>query len=148
MTYSESQFINEIADILNKKNCKVLKCFNLIKKYNSNDWKLHKNYFNNKNENKYYKKILFRNEYFELVLIKWNKGSTTSIHCHPSNGCLLKILEGSLEEKRYIENMLYQTNKLKVNEIGFMDDVLGGHKITALEESYSLHLYSPPNYYN
>ena len=130
------------------KNKNVLKCYNSIKKYNSNDWMINKKYFINNNYTDYSKHVLFRNNTFELILIKWDKGCTTSIHKHPHNGCILKVLEGNIIEERYFDKEKYELNNLKKDDIGFMHNILGDHKIYALEESYSLHLYSPPNYYN
>lgn len=130
------------------KNKNVLKCFNSIKNYDSNDWMINKKYFINNNYTDYSKHVLFRNNIFELILIKWDKGCATTIHKHPHNGCLMKVLEGNIIEERYFDEEKYELNNLKKDDIGFMHNILGDHKIYALEESYSLHLYSPPNYYN
>ena len=151
-----------IKDLLKVFNNKIIKnqsktivnCVKDLKYYQDRDWRQHKTYFYNesinKNSNKksYYKNILYQNDAFELILIKWEKGAETAIHQHPSNGCLLKLLEGKLIEERYTNDILYKSSELKLNSVGYMHDTVGAHKITALEESYSLHLYSPPKYYN
>ena len=60
----------------------------------------------------------------------------------------MKLLDGELNEDRFDNNKIYKKNNLKINDVGYMHDDLGTHKIYALKESYSLHLYSPPNYYS
>ena len=132
---------------LNKLN--VLKCFNLIKSYNL-DLDSEKEYFNSlitKNPN-YYKKILFRNSLFELILIRWDKGFESILHKHPKNGCVLKVIKGKIIEHKFFNNELYESKTLSKNDMGYMHDILGSHKIKAIETSFTLHLYSPPNYYN
>jgi hypothetical protein len=98
-------------------------------------------------EPKYHRKILHRNDIYEIVLIKWEKNSIAKLHYHPKNGCLLKVLSGKIREKKYKNNKCYQDEIYNKNQISYMDDSLGGHEIEALETSFSIHLYSPPNYY-
>lgn len=151
-----------IKDLLKTLNGKIIKnqsgtivnCIYDMKYYQATDWKKHKPYFFNLDnsldtpgEKNYYKNIIYQDDAFELILIKWEKGSETSIHEHPDNGCILKLLEGKLKEERYDKFKKYKSSELTVNSVGYMHDNLGAHKIIALEESYSLHLYSPPMYY-
>jgi len=147
-----------IKDLLKTLNDKIIKnqdgtivnCIYDMENYIDIDWKNHKPYFLNLDklsEKNYYKNIIYQNDAFELILIKWEMGSETSIHEHPNNGCILKLLEGKLKEERYDKFKKYKSSELTVNSVGYMHDNLGAHKITALEESYSLHLYSPPMYY-
>ena len=133
-----------------KNNHSVLSCLDDIKNYNNKDWEKYKSSFteNYNKDKKYYKNIIFKNDDLELILIKWERNAETTIHSHPKNGCILKLLEGKLKEERFINNKLYNSNELSVDSVGYMHDSLGSHKITALEDSYSLHLYSPPNYYD
>lgn len=115
--------------------------------YKFNNWEKNINKFDKSNEKIYQKYILKSSNIYELILIKWNKGAETEIHRHPENGCLLKILKGSLKEERYLNDILYKTIKINDGMTSYMHDNLGQHKIIAEEESYSLHLYSPPNFY-
>jgi hypothetical protein len=94
----------------------------------------------------YQKTLLFRNEHFDVYQINWTKNSETPIHCHPKNGCLLKVVSGLLEETKYNDNEIISIyNK---NDISYIDDSLGKHKIKALEDSISIHIYSPPMFYD
>ena len=131
-----------------KKTFTVLSCKDLITNY---DFDIKKEYFD-VTRRKYNKKIIYKNDLFEIILIKWDKDSETPIHSHPKNGCLLKLIKGKLLEEKYIETneglRLFVSNNLKIGETNFMHDIIGQHKIIAVEESYSIHLYSPPGFYN
>ena len=137
-------FFDDINRQISKTN-NVLSC---MKQLLSLDLSRYKTFFKDCNDCKYYKHIVYKNDLFEIIVIKWNKGSETKIHSHPKNWCLLKLIEGKLKENRYINNNLYQTSIIEENNVGYMHDNIGQHKIISLEDSYSVHLYSPPNYYN
>lgn len=82
----------------------------------------------------------------EIILIQWPKDSVTKIHDHPENGCIFKVLCGRLKE--YIYNTDNVSSKIiKKNDISYIDSHIGLHKIIALENSFTLHVYSPPGYY-
>jgi hypothetical protein len=118
---------------------------------NPNNINLLANYQHNiieiKQTKPYQKTLLFRNEHFDVYQINWTKNSETPIHCHPKNGCLLKVVSGVLEETKYNnkEEIVSIYNK---NDISYIDDNLGKHKIKALEDSISIHIYSPPMFYD
>lgn len=114
-----------------------------------NKLEINNNYFfpSNNKEPKYHRKILHRTDIYEIVLIKWEKNSFAKLHYHPKNGCLLKILSGKIREKKYKNNKCYLDKVYNENQISYMHDYYGGHEIEALETSFSIHLYSPPNYY-
>lgn len=104
---------------------------------------------NQKNYEKYY---LFENDKLSLVLIKWNKDSFTKIHDHPDKGCIMRILQGKLKEETYSLRLnLVSTNILTEDKIGYKKGNRILHKIIALEDSVSLHVYIPgfykANYY-
>ena len=141
--------IEKINEKLYLKDMNVLKCFNLMKDYKF-DLNKYKNQFDSLidiNVPNYYKYTIFQNDIFELILIRWDKDFESNFHNHPNNGCILKVIEGEIIENRSIDNQSYQVTNLKKDNIGFMHDILGSHKIKALDTSYTLHLYSPPNYY-
>ena len=95
-----------------------------------------------KNPELYQKKIIYKNDDYELVLINWEKGAYTSYHNHPENGCVLKVLDGKLYEINDSKSLVLNKNDVNFK---FKNDY---HRIIALEKSYSLHYYSPPNFYN
>lgn len=109
-----------------------------IKSYNSSDWIKYKI----DNPDNYEKEIIFENDNFELVLISWSKNSITNSHNHPKNGCIMKVLEGELLETTFNEKKILDKNDTNMRNHGEY------HTIKANKESYSLHLYSPPRFYN
>lgn len=115
-----------------------------LKKYNSSDWEIYK-----LNTHKDYEKnCIYRNKNIEIFLITWNKNKKSLIHDHSENGCLYKVLQGSIIEKRFNKELIQIDEKqLNKDEIGYIDNNYGYHSMHNLEEiTYSLHIYSPPNY--
>lgn len=123
-------------------NTNVLTVKYLLQSYDNKDWKK----YIKVDDNEFNKIILYQNDVFELILICWGKGAETPIHYHPKNGCLLKVLEGELTETIYLEGNS-RVNILTPSDIGYMHDDIGQHKITVSNDSFSLHLYSPPEFY-
>jgi len=127
----------------------------ILKQYDGNDWK---NYIQF-NDNKYNKikipSFLVKNDIFEIVIICWKKNQQSRIHDHPEHGCLLKLLTGKLEETRYnrhqSENSYFPTTTTifeptESSNTSYLCGKMGLHSIKALEDSVSLHIYSPVNY--
>jgi cysteine dioxygenase len=131
--------ISNINKLMPLKSLKYIK--QLLIDNNITNWDKYK-----KQTNYYYKNIVYKDKYYEIVLISWKKDVITPIHDHPKNGCILKVLEGQLSED-YYDNGKIINKLLNKNDIAYRD---GGekHTIKALENSYSLHIYSPPNFYN
>jgi hypothetical protein len=97
----------------------------------------------------YLRNILFQNDKFELILIKWKPKSESLIHDHSINGCILKVIDGKLEETLYNKNIkLIKETIYQKGNINYIDNQIGYHKIKNLnlEPTYSIHLYSPPNH--
>lgn len=104
----------------------------------------------------YNKYRLHTNEYYDLNMIEWFPGSVTKIHSHPEHGCIVKSLQGMLQETRYDDTICSINKKMIVpvhnytcnyTHSYFLDSNVI-HSIKNLEnsKSYSLHLYSPPDY--
>ena len=112
------------------------------------------NFKNKKNEllvGTYTRDVLYTDNQFEIIFITWGVFSESKIHTHPENGCILTLLNGNLIEERYNkEGKIISCNFLKENDIGYMENSIGTHRIKNNNEFnvYSLHIYSPPNYYN
>lgn len=129
--------INKILNTLSKKNnlFGVIRFFECISSMNYEEFNINK-------PNKYEKKILYRNKDYELVLINWQKGAVTKYHNHPKNGCVLKVLNGKLNEIDNSNSVI-----LSKNDVTFKTHNQY-HQMVALENTYSLHYYSPPNFYD
>lgn len=97
------------------------------------------------------------NQTYTLLLLCWNPNSESPIHDHPCDGCWMKVIQGAIREKRYIDTSktkdgatqkLIQTSDKVVNEeqVAYIDDNIGLHKICNDGEqvAMSIHLYTPP----
>ncbi|KAE9364949.1 hypothetical protein N431DRAFT_496163 [Stipitochalara longipes BDJ] len=95
---------------------------------------------------------------FNLLLLVWTPGKASPIHDHADAHCLMKVLKGSIRERRFATpspsnqgtGPLTQTSDLKfgLDKVTYMADVLGLHAIenpSLTEYTASLHLYTPPN---
>lgn len=137
-----------IQDLNSVFNNNVIDCYDIINNININKNDLDELNFDDLNDN-YKKYKLYSNNNFELVVIKWFKNHETPIHQHPDNGCLLKLLYGELTEHRYNFNIeKISETYIKKNDISYIDNNLYLHKIECIKNGYSLHLYSPPNFYD
>lgn len=97
----------------------------------------------------YKRKIIYRDINKEIIMIQWNKNARTPIHDHPENGCIFKLLCGKLKEYTYNHNEEIIGSKIvNKDDISYIDSAVGLHRILALEESCSLHVYSPPGFYD
>ena len=117
----------------------------LVKNYIGNDWVKYIN-FNNNTYNRIRLDDL-SNSKFEMYIISWKPDQMSPVHDHSDNGCIMKVLDGSLKEILYDYN-LTPMNDTIINKhiVSFIDNHIGLHKIEALDYSVSLHIYSPPNY--
>ncbi len=53
------------------------------------------------NEERYTRNCIARDDYFELVLLCWEQGQKTAIHCHNNQECWVKVVAGSFAEELY-----------------------------------------------
>ncbi|KUI54812.1 Cysteine dioxygenase [Cytospora mali] len=90
-----------------------------------------------------------------LLVLVWTPGKGSPIHDHGNAHCIMKILRGSLTETRYEfpdsdqakPMQMISERTYKENEVAYMADELGLHKMQNNDGDYaiSLHLYTPPN---
>jgi cysteine dioxygenase len=101
----------------------------------------------------YTRNCISRSSRYELVLLCWEPGQSTSIHCHNGQDCWVYTLEGELEEKRFnwkndCREDLRETDskKLVTDSVAYMHDILGFHSLhnTSSKRALTLHLYSEP----
>lgn len=130
----------DLYGILNSKNL-----INILNNYCGDDYKQYV-YISNETYNR---SIVRQNHNFEIIVITWNTNQKSDIHDHPQNGCLMKVLEGSLVENLYSDTLdhICSTN-LDQKFISYIDNQKGYHQIVNYSDniSVSLHIYSPPNY--
>ncbi|XP_030386939.1 cysteine dioxygenase type 1 [Scaptodrosophila lebanonensis] len=110
---------------------------------------------------------------FNLLILCWGEGHSSSVHDHADSHCFMKMLKGDLREKRYeYPNRQKSTGNgdqqqqhehgseiddrelveigetpIAVNDVAYINDNLGLHRVenpSHSETSVSLHLYCPP----
>ena len=147
---------NAISERINASN--LYKLLPILEDYVGIDWKQHINFC----DKKYHRNRLFCGSEFEIILICWKKGQKSGIHDHPTKGCLMKILEGNLNETKFnLKKSLSRADEdtglgllpnyiscksLMVHDVSYICGSDGLHNIEALDNSISLHIYSPPQY--
>lgn len=141
--------INEFISIFKKKYKKKSKLkdyVNLLKSIKFQNWEK----FIKKDEKKYFRNILFRNDDFEIIVITWMNSQKTPIHSHPENGCIMKILKGHLSEKKHYPNKNIESFIYHKGDCSYIHNDIATHVIENIsgDVSVSLHIYSPPNFYN
>lgn len=91
---------------------------------------------------------IYRSDVFEVLLLSWKKDHTTPFHSHPSKGCILRVLEGGLiENRKTVDGAHIEMYVHGPNSISFMHDDEGTHQIIAATQTFSLHIYAPPGFY-
>lgn len=100
----------------------------------------------------YTRNCVHRTDEYELLLLCWEEGQETPIHCHNGEECWVYLAEGKLREKRYVINgrdlKLTADVKMTQAKLSYMNDELGYHSLENLNDgrSMSLHLYVGPIY--
>lgn len=98
----------------------------------------------------YTRNCVKRTEAYELLLLCWEEGQDTPIHCHNGEECWVYLAKGKLNEKRYVEEdddlKLIADVKMTKDKLSYMNDDLGYHSLHNINKgrSMSLHLYVGP----
>lgn len=88
-----------------------------------------------------------------LLILVWSPNKSSAIHDHANAHCCMKVIKGSLKESLYDvpseeghQLIPRQETILQRNEVGYIADTIGLHKISNPLDDYavSLHLYTPP----
>ena len=101
---------------------------------------------------KYKRQLVSRNKDVDVVVISWNPDQFSGLHDHPSNGCIMHVVQGQLQEDVYIKETdtvftLSKSNKIEAGQTSYIQGESGIHNIiNSSTESVSIHVYSPPNY--
>ena len=101
---------------------------------------------------RYSRNLVIENDDFMILILVWPKGIGSKIHDHPSDGCWVAGINGTIAETRYFMNDNGRIQKTKVSnyskgEIAWMHDCLGFHKVensSVTEVAVTLHVYAPP----
>lgn len=80
----------------------------------------------------------------DIYRFNWIKNISTPIHDHAKFGCLMFLFKGRLIEKTYDKNGNIIKNSIyHAPNISYINNKIGFHSITSLEESKSIHFYFP-----
>ena len=101
---------------------------------------------------KYYtRNCLAENDKFELILLCWNAKQITPIHDHGGEECWVVVIDGKFRETLYAEDPSGKLTAIKTiiskcNDITYMIDFMGFHRLENLsnKRSLTLHLYAKP----
>lgn len=100
----------------------------------------------------YTRNCLDRNENYELLLLCWQPGQETPIHCHNGEECWVYTIQGNLQEQRFDWQEEQQalkrlgTEKMRAGQVSYMNDNMGFHSLhnTGAQPAMTLHLYMKP----
>ncbi|KAJ2154804.1 hypothetical protein J3F82_000873 [Coemansia sp. RSA 637] len=89
---------------------------------------------------------------YNLLMLVWGADQESPIHDHANSHCMMRLLEGRLDEALYKwpskdeAPRLVCTRPLREESVAYMHDRIGLHRISNPEahRAVSLHLYSPP----
>lgn len=100
---------------------------------------------------KYTRNCIDRTERYELLLLCWEKGLETPVHCHGGEECWVHMVSGKIKEirvKERLEGGLITESEevMEEGDISYMNDQMGFHSLhnLAAGRSMSLHLYMNP----
>lgn len=100
----------------------------------------------------YTRNCVVKTDSHELILLCWEEGQETPIHCHAGEECWVYLLQGKMKEVRY-EDQEHSDIPLSIDEtvfkegrFSYMNDDMGYHSLknTHSSRSMSLHLYMNP----
>ena len=106
-----------------------------------------KPFFKDQEDSEFTKLEIYKNESYTMYLMRWGAGYTYPEHYHENQRCLLKVIEGELEETRFSNEETTKYN-LSNGGVAYIDDTLGSHSVfnTTNNYTYSLHMYYEYNY--
>lgn len=141
--YTLQEFISALSESSKDNYKHVFKKFNIDKAFVSE--------FENWSTQKYVRNCMYKCDDFELILLCWEAGQQTSIHCHGGEDCWMYVVDGELEEIQYekCENDTLTekgTHKMAIGDCVHINDSIAVHQLKNSHNgrSVSLHLYAKP----
>ena len=108
----------------------------------------YKKYVDDKKGEKYVKTLIHSTDDIDVFIITWNINNTSGRHSHGSKGCVMMMLEGSVNQCIYNGNVnIYSV--LRDGCTYYIDNDIGEHDISnkSNKVAISLHIYQK-NLYN
>ena len=99
-------------------------------------------------ENNYCRKPLISKDEYDLLICCWKPGQGAPYHGHPNQGCLVKMLKGSLQEELKLADGNESVKHNTEGAVAYINDSIGVHQVKNISEdnAVSLHLYAPGGY--
>lgn len=89
---------------------------------------------------------------FQLLMLVWTPGMRSPVHDHAGADCLMKVLQGTLRERRWSsksgEGEMMQTSdkQFGMGKVAYMSDALGVHEVgNPSDEEYAVSLHCKLN---
>ena len=118
----------------------------ILTAYENSNWKDYVKF----SDESYVRNLVCRNDVFEIFIICWKSNQKSPIHNHAKNGCLMKVLDGALDQDMYSHDLQFLgTSTVHTSEVSYIHDDIGLHTIENKQPkstSVSLHVYSPPRH--
>lgn len=99
----------------------------------------------------YTRNCIARTKEFEVLLLCWQAGQETPIHCHNDQDCWVFLVEGSITENQYKNDeaetpFLTVSELMKENGSYYINDDIGLHSLHNAKDkrAMSLHIYVNP----
>ena len=101
----------------------------------------------------YLRTCVHRSKEFELLLLTWEEGQETAIHCHDGKECWVYVMEGRFEERRYLKDEntddleLHDKVTVLKDEVSYANkNKMAYHSLKNIssERAVTLHLYKKP----
>ena len=112
--------------------------------YVGEDWKEYVTW----SDEKYTRNHIMQTELFEMLVICWDVEQGSPFHDHPERGCLLRVMQGTLQESRYRDGEVYQVEQYHPPSVSYMHNRVGVHQMKNISDAraISLHIYAPGYY--
>lgn len=119
----------------------------LLTQYNGIDWKPYK-YFTASHYTRYTYRM---NDLLDMIIFCWEPGQGCPVHDLPTEGCMVKVLQGELQTTTYdLMNLpaILSFRTLQVNDVVTLTGSSTGNEFKNVsgKRVVSLHLCSPPNF--
>lgn len=118
--------------------------YQYIEEYIGDDWK---NYLHRVGDKDFHKIRVYSNHIIIIDLVCWNQNMETDLHNYPTQGTLIKVLEGillediyKLDEKDVMERI--ESNYLQTDEFSDINKNQNVVYTSIARPTYSLHIHS------
>lgn len=104
------------------------------------------------NDSHYTRKLIYRADTFEVLLMCWSPGNKSLIHSYDDQQGWVKVVKGELDINYYLEQSygkkmeIYKSKTIRENEVLYINDYLGFHSISNNSDDrvISLHIHADP----